>query len=51
MIADFVGFMFLAVVCFSGLLFTLWTLGRDTWTVKKIAWLMLSVPSFELATR
>jgi energy-converting hydrogenase Eha subunit G len=56
MIARFVGFMGLtstwrttgqrydaddAVVAFSGICFCLWTLGRATWTVKQIVWLML----------
>ena len=41
MISDFIGFMALAAVCFSGILFTLWTLGKETWTVRRIAWLML----------
>lgn len=30
MIAEFTFFMGIAAVCFSGLLFTLWTLGNDT---------------------
>jgi hypothetical protein len=29
------------VVAFSGICFCLWTLGRATWTVKQIVWLML----------
>lgn len=43
MIADFVRFMALAAICFSGILFTLWTLGRETWTLRQIAWLMLQI--------
>ncbi|KAJ9114907.1 hypothetical protein QFC20_001280 [Naganishia adeliensis] len=41
MIADFVGFMSLAAVCFSGFLFTLYTMGKQTWKLKEIAWLLL----------
>ncbi|KAJ7284865.1 receptor-activated Ca2+-permeable cation channel [Mycena rebaudengoi] len=36
-------FMTMAAICFSGLLFTLWTLGKATWTVKSIAWLMVQI--------
>ncbi|CAE6413533.1 unnamed protein product [Rhizoctonia solani] len=45
MIAEFFVFIMLAAVCFSGLLFTLWTLSRGsaTWTLPKIAWLMTQV--------
>lgn len=43
MIVDFVGFMSLAAVCFSGFLFTLYTLGKQTWKLKEIAWLLLYV--------
>ncbi|KAJ7052582.1 receptor-activated Ca2+-permeable cation channel [Mycena amicta] len=43
MIAEFVFFMAIAAICFSGLLFTLWTLGKATWTLKKIAWLMVQI--------
>ncbi|KAJ7158913.1 receptor-activated Ca2+-permeable cation channel [Mycena filopes] len=43
MISQFVAFMALAAICFSGLLFTLWTLGGDKWTLKKIAWLMVQI--------
>jgi hypothetical protein len=41
MIVDFVGFMSLAAVCFSGFLFALYTLGKQTWKLKEIAWLLL----------
>ncbi|KAF8688934.1 Receptor-activated Ca2 -permeable cation channel, partial [Rhizoctonia solani] len=45
MIAEFFVFIMLAAVCFSGLLFTLWTLSRGsaTWNLRKIAWLMTQV--------
>ncbi|KAF7312239.1 hypothetical protein MIND_00236900 [Mycena indigotica] len=43
MIAEFIFFMTIAAICFSGLLFTLWTLGKATWTLKKIAWLMVQI--------
>ncbi|KDQ24626.1 hypothetical protein PLEOSDRAFT_52386 [Pleurotus ostreatus PC15] len=46
MIAEFVFFMGMAAICFSGLLFTLWTLasGSDSgWTLKGIAWLMVQI--------
>ncbi|KAF7330430.1 hypothetical protein MVEN_02481800 [Mycena venus] len=43
MIAEFVFFMTIAAICFSGLLFTLWTLGKENWTLKKIAWLMVQI--------
>ncbi|CCO30331.1 hypothetical protein BN14_04358 [Rhizoctonia solani AG-1 IB] len=45
MIAEFFVFIMLAAVCFSGLLFTLWTLSRGsaTWNLGKIAWLMTQV--------
>ncbi|KAJ6544785.1 receptor-activated Ca2+-permeable cation channel [Mycena vulgaris] len=43
MIAEFVFFMAIAAICFSGLLFTLWTLGKATWTIKGIAWLMVQI--------
>lgn len=32
-----------AVMAFSGICFCLWTLGRATWTVKQIIWLMLQI--------
>ncbi|KAK0487093.1 receptor-activated Ca2+-permeable cation channel [Armillaria novae-zelandiae] len=43
MISQFVFFIGIAAICFSGLLFTLWRLGNGTWTVKKIAWLMVQI--------
>ncbi|KAK4686667.1 hypothetical protein P7C73_g3457, partial [Tremellales sp. Uapishka_1] len=43
MIAEFVGFMGLTIVAFSGICFCLWTLARGTWTVKQIVWLMLQI--------
>ncbi|KAJ6577224.1 receptor-activated Ca2+-permeable cation channel [Mycena capillaripes] len=43
MIAEFVFFIAIAAICFSGLLFTLWTLGKAEWTIKGIAWLMVQI--------
>ncbi|KIY63536.1 hypothetical protein CYLTODRAFT_426026 [Cylindrobasidium torrendii FP15055 ss-10] len=43
MIKQFVFFIGIAAICFSGLLFTLWTLGKERWTVKSIAWLMVQI--------
>ncbi|TFK40031.1 receptor-activated Ca2+-permeable cation channel [Crucibulum laeve] len=48
MITQFVFFIGIAAICFSGLLFTLWTLARDApndhaWTFKSIAWLMVQI--------
>ncbi|KAJ7127115.1 receptor-activated Ca2+-permeable cation channel [Mycena epipterygia] len=43
MVAEFVFFMAIAAICFSGLLFTLWTLGKESWTIKGIAWLMVQI--------
>ncbi|KAI0067204.1 hypothetical protein BV25DRAFT_1911871 [Artomyces pyxidatus] len=43
MTAEFVFFMGIAAICFSGLLFTLWTLAADTWPIKSIAWLMVQI--------
>ncbi|KAI0360223.1 hypothetical protein OH77DRAFT_1565833 [Trametes cingulata] len=45
MIADFVFFIAIAAICFSGLLFTLHNLAADTgkWSVKSIAWLMVQI--------
>ncbi|KAF4614239.1 hypothetical protein D9613_007732 [Agrocybe pediades] len=49
MIAQFVFFIAIASICFSGLLFTLWTLasadpvGHDHWSFKSIAWLMVQI--------
>ncbi|KAF9264785.1 receptor-activated Ca2+-permeable cation channel [Marasmius fiardii PR-910] len=45
MISEFVFFIGIAAICFSGLLFTLWTLARsgDVWTIKSICWLMVQI--------
>ncbi|KAG7444146.1 receptor-activated Ca2+-permeable cation channel [Guyanagaster necrorhizus] len=43
MISQFVFFIGIAAICFSGLLFTLWRLGNGTWSVKRIAWLMVQI--------
>ena len=46
MIAEFVFFVCIAAICFSGLLFTLHTLsagGSEPWGWKSIAWLMVQV--------
>ncbi|KZP22753.1 hypothetical protein FIBSPDRAFT_890108 [Athelia psychrophila] len=43
MIAEFVFFIAIAAICFSGLLFTLWTLASDRWSVRAIAWLMVQI--------
>jgi len=43
MTAEFVFFMGIASICFSGLLFTLWTLASEKWTIKSIAWLMVQI--------
>ena len=46
MIAEFVFFVCIAAICFSGLLFTLHTLsagGSEPWSWKSIAWLMVQV--------
>ncbi|KAJ7104262.1 receptor-activated Ca2+-permeable cation channel [Mycena belliarum] len=43
MIAEFLFFMAIACCCFSGLLFTLWTLGQGTWSIRGIAWLMVEI--------
>ncbi|KAL5504342.1 hypothetical protein ACEPAH_8416 [Sanghuangporus vaninii] len=44
MIVEFAFFMCVAAVCFSGLLFTLWTLAdKNQWTLKKIIWLMVQI--------
>ncbi|KAI0635594.1 hypothetical protein C8Q77DRAFT_1155382 [Trametes polyzona] len=45
MIADFLFFIAIAAICFSGLLFTLHNLAADTgkWSVKSIAWLMVQI--------
>ncbi|KAI0312291.1 hypothetical protein OF83DRAFT_1166026 [Amylostereum chailletii] len=41
--AEFLFFMGIAVVCFSGLAFTLWSLGGDKWSVRAIVWLMIQI--------
>lgn len=43
MIAEFVFFIGIAAICFSGLLFTLHALAGGAWTVKAIAWLMVQI--------
>ncbi|KAG8886401.1 hypothetical protein FRB97_004936 [Tulasnella sp. 331] len=43
MIVQFALFIGVAATCFSGLLFTLWKLSGDEWTLKKIAWLMVQI--------
>jgi len=43
MVVEFVFFMGIAAVCFSGLLFTLWSLADGKWTVKAIMWLMVQI--------
>ncbi|PCH42243.1 hypothetical protein WOLCODRAFT_137784 [Wolfiporia cocos MD-104 SS10] len=43
MIADFIFFIGIAAICFSGLLFTLHSLASETWSVKSITWLMVQI--------
>ncbi|KAJ8078670.1 hypothetical protein PM082_012953 [Marasmius tenuissimus] len=45
MISEFVFFIGIAATCFSGLLFTLWTLSKDgdIWSIKSISWLMVQI--------
>ncbi|KAI0951035.1 hypothetical protein AcW1_008184 [Taiwanofungus camphoratus] len=43
MIADFVVFIGIAAICFSGLLFTLHSLASEKWSIKAIAWLMVQI--------
>ncbi|KAJ8586944.1 hypothetical protein M405DRAFT_822499 [Rhizopogon salebrosus TDB-379] len=43
MIAEFVFFIGIAAVCFSGILLTLYTLASDKWTLRSIAWLMVQI--------
>ncbi|KAF9442105.1 hypothetical protein P691DRAFT_811368 [Macrolepiota fuliginosa MF-IS2] len=51
MIVQFVFFVGIAAICFSGMLFTLWTLAQDQiplpdqkpWTVRSIAWLIVQI--------
>ena len=43
MIVEFLFFICIAAICFSGLLFTLWDLASGTWTVGETAWLMIQI--------
>lgn len=43
MISEFVFFMGIAAICFSGLLFTLHTLAGDKWSIRGIIWLMVQI--------
>ncbi|KAG8861645.1 hypothetical protein FRB91_003768 [Serendipita sp. 411] len=43
MIVEFLFFIFIAAICFSGLLFTLWDLAAGAWSVKDTAWLMIQI--------
>jgi len=43
MIVEFMFFIFIAAICFSGLLFTLWDLAGGAWTVGEITWLMIQI--------
>ncbi|TFK21168.1 receptor-activated Ca2+-permeable cation channel [Coprinopsis marcescibilis] len=48
MIAQFAFFITIAAICFSGLLFTLWTMAKDNpngkhWSVASISWLMVQI--------
>ncbi|WVQ98885.1 hypothetical protein IAU59_006016 [Kwoniella sp. CBS 9459] len=43
MVVSFVQFMIVVILAFSGICFCLWTLGRSTWTVKQIVWLMAQI--------
>ncbi|KAK7043585.1 hypothetical protein VNI00_008196 [Paramarasmius palmivorus] len=45
MISQFLFFISIAAICFSGLLFTLWTLAKDghDWSLKSISWLMVQI--------
>ncbi|TFY62593.1 hypothetical protein EVJ58_g3769 [Rhodofomes roseus] len=43
MIVDFIFFVGIAAICFSGLLFTLHSLAEDAWSVKAITWLMVQI--------
>ncbi|KIM33297.1 hypothetical protein M408DRAFT_326068 [Serendipita vermifera MAFF 305830] len=43
MVVEFIFFILIAAICFSGLLFTLWDLAGGTWTVKNTAWLMIQI--------
>ncbi|KAI0034203.1 receptor-activated Ca2+-permeable cation channel [Vararia minispora EC-137] len=41
--AEFIFFMGIAMICFSGVMFTLWTLGGDQWSLRAITWLMIQI--------
>ncbi|KAG2147693.1 hypothetical protein DEU56DRAFT_785454 [Suillus clintonianus] len=43
MIAEFIFFIGIAAVCFSGVLLTLYTLASGAWTMRGIAWLMVQI--------
>jgi hypothetical protein len=43
MLADFCFFMALAVVCFSGFLYTFYSLSGPEWTAGRIVWIMMKV--------
>ncbi|KAF8339538.1 uncharacterized protein EI90DRAFT_3151052 [Cantharellus anzutake] len=43
MVADFIYFIGIAAISFSGLLYTLHNLAGDRWPVKSIAWLMVQI--------
>jgi hypothetical protein len=43
MLADFCFFMLLAIVCFSGFLYTFWSLSAPEWTARRIIWIMMKV--------
>jgi len=43
MIVEFLFFICIAAICFSGMLFTLWDLASGTWTVGETAWLMIQI--------
>lgn len=43
MLSDFCFFMALAIVCFSGFLYTFWSLSAPEWTARRIIWIMMKV--------
>ncbi|KAG2035862.1 hypothetical protein BDR03DRAFT_1092852 [Suillus americanus] len=43
MTAEFIFFIGIAVVCFSGILLTLYTLASGTWSMRDITWLMVQI--------
>ena len=43
MLSDFVFFMLLAAVCFSGFLYTFWAISGPEWTPGRILWIMILV--------